>query len=156
MRLFLTSYNKSGTHQIMPALGINDDVVDRSLNSVSALPAYTGMPREISVKGVVSTCEALANFTSPAFGHVSYLPEYAVAIQVQPTKVVINVRDPRDVIVAEYYNMMKHEDGMSWLNYWIAEKNCYVAKDDPISHLIDFAVRWERWVCRQNEIPHPH
>jgi len=146
MRLFLTSYNKTGTHQIMPALRINEDVVDRSNNSMSALPDYIKNSHRLNSEGIEATCKALANFNSSAFGHMSYLPEYAEAIQKTPTKVIFNVRDPRDVIVAEYYNMMKHADELSWLNFWLEEKKCYVSQDDPISHLIDFAVRWERWV----------
>ena len=146
MRLFLTSYNKSGTHQIMPALGIDRDVEDRSHNTMSALPEYIGINKRINRQGIEKTCGALAEFESPAFGHLSYLPEFAKAIQTQPTKVIFNVRDPRDVIVAEYYNMAKHGDEHSWLNFWIAEKDCRVIDDDPISHLINFAVRWEKWI----------
>ena len=146
MRLFLTSYNKAGTHQIMPALRIDRDVEDRSRNSMSSMPPYVNMANAINREGVEKTCVALQNFVSPGFGHLSYLPEYASAIQSQPTKVIFNVRDPRDIIVAEYYNMMKHQDGMSWLNFWIEEKKCHVADDDPISHLITFALRWKKWL----------
>ena len=146
MRLFIVSYNKSGTHQIMPAFEAHASVVDCSHNPMAGLPDYVGIGKTLKPGGIKETCEALANFISPAHGHVAYLTEYAEAIQSQPTKVLFNVRDPRDIIIAEYHNMMKYEDKQSWLNFYLKDKDCYVAKDDPISHLINFAVRWEKWL----------
>ena len=146
MRLFLTSYDKSGTHQIMPALRILPHLVDTSHNNQHVLPEYLKIGREIGQDGVEATCKRLREFKNRAFGHVTYLPEFAKAIQAEPTRIIFNIRDPRDVIVAEYYNMKKAKPGMGWLNFWIPEKECYVVDDDPISHLIDFAVRWKVWL----------
>ena len=147
MRLFLTTYNKTGTHQIMPALRIFNDVEDRSNNSLSYVSRYVPdrIDAYIDDEGVKRTCEDLKSFEVHAFGHLSYMPEFVDALQTRPTKVIFNVRDPRDVIVAELHNMMKHGYN-SWLNFPLIDKSCYVSDDDPISHLIDFATRWYRWI----------
>lgn len=146
MRLFLTTYNKTGTHQIMPALGIAQDVLDQTGNCFSVMPEYTSVRSTISQQEVEKTCWDLQHFRRTAFGHVSYLPEFADALQKPPSKVIFNVRDPRDVICAELHNMKRKPKELGWLNFWLEDKQTYVIDDDPISHLIDFAVRWEKWL----------
>lgn len=146
MRLFLTTYNKTGTHQIMPALHIDPNIEDRSNNSMTSIPNYARTETRFSFDGAFTTYLELAFFERCAFGHLSYLSDYAKAIQAKPTKVIFNVRDPRDVIVSELYNM-KRKGKYAWLNFYLPEKGCHVFDDDdPISHLIVFAKRWERWL----------
>jgi len=143
MRLFLTTYQKSGTHQIMPALGIEEQIVDRSNHPMTYVSKYVGTAPKINKDGVKKTVNALQKMPGKAFGHVSFLPEYLKVLNEQPTKIIFNIRDPRDVIVSEYHNMLSGKS--EWLNFWLPEKQCKVLDDDPISHLIDFATRWEAW-----------
>ena len=151
MRLFLTSYQKSGTHQIMPALRIFPDVVDRSGNDMVNLPEGYNVNRKIDEEGVSETCERLRNFDKAAFGHISYLPEYFSAVQAAPTKIIFNVRDPRDVVVSNYYNILKKHDkryGHGHLNFKdLSDGKLLIEKDDPISELIKIeSERWPFWL----------
>ena len=151
-RLFLTSYQKSGTHQIMPALGIHPHIVDRSGNSLSMISKYIDHEIPVGQDGIEITCKSLRTFENRAFGHVSYLKEYVEAIQTTPTKVIFNVRDPRDVIVAEYHNLYKKmPEQRGWPDFILKEGMYLSDSDDPISHLIDFAIRWERWLGWMDE-----
>lgn len=151
MRLFLTSFQKSGTHQIMPALQIGPDVWDRSHNGLHSAPKKYCTPN-INPEGIESTCQQLAEFQDKAFGHVTYLSEFAEAIQVQPTKVLFNVRDPRDVIVSEYFSIRKiygvGDGGVGWPNLFNCETGKYlIENDDPIRELIELdATRWPNWI----------
>ena len=52
IRLFLTSYQKSGTHQIMPALLIKEDIVDRSGNDMRDIPARYGASKKLNYDGI--------------------------------------------------------------------------------------------------------
>ncbi|MHA2246894.1 MAG: sulfotransferase domain-containing protein [Candidatus Hodarchaeales archaeon] len=155
MRLFVTSYQKSGTHQIMPALGINKDIVDRSLIAATGIPEKYGTTRVRNENGVQKTCVMLKYFKKKAFGHVPYNPEYAECIQTQPTKVLFNVRDPRDIIVAVFYNMNKvyfkgkrpGAKGYGHLNLVDKNGKLLIQKNDPISELIKIeAGRWPHWL----------
>lgn len=144
-RLFLTSYQKSGTHQIMPALGIEQDVIDRSRNELLDLPKRYGRSGTLDTKGIETTCKGLADFYDKAFGHISYLPVYAQALQLkEDTKVLFNVRDPRDTVIASYFSASKGK----WPNLHIEEYGCNIADlEDPISELIQVAaVRWLKWI----------
>jgi len=144
MRLFVTTYQKSGTHQIMPALGIDPDIVDRSRTQLCDLPPRYGRIDEPNRSGMLETCGALAIFEDKAFGHVAYLPEYAKAIQAEPTKVIFNIRDPRDIVVSEWYSANQNK----WPNLNIEEYNKTISDlADPIAELIELAAcRWPRWL----------
>lgn len=154
MRLFITSYQKSGTHQIMPAFGIGKDIVGRAYVDMAAIKGY-GMSG-INYDGIPETCENLKKFEDTAFGHLPYLPEYAEAIQAQPTKVLFNVRDPRDIIVANLHNIQKiyyrtnppGGKGLGHLNLLDDTTNeLVVEKKDPISALIEIeSYRWPKWL----------
>jgi len=152
MRFFLTSYQKSGTHQIMPALGIRPDVVDRSGNDVRNIPFGYNVSREIMKEGVMKTCHDLASFGGAAFGHISYLPEFWNSLQKTPTKVIFNIRDPRDVVVSNYYNIRRlhfgKDPGHGHLNYFNNDTGkCLMDSDDPLSELIKIeAARWPHWL----------
>ena len=145
MRLFITSYQKSGTHQIMPSFDVQQDIVDRSRNQLLDLPERYGRIGELDYDGIKETSIRLSNFHWKAFGHVSYLPIYAKALQeIEPTKVLFNVRDPRDVVISEYYSSAYGE----WPNLHIPEYKCSIAElEDPILELIRVAaVRWPKWL----------
>lgn len=146
MRLFLVSYQKSGTHQIMPALHIDRDIVDRSYNELTDIPYRyrNGNGKAISPEGVEETCQQLRTFGGFAFGHLSYLPEYAEAMQTDETKVLFNVRDPRDIIVSEFYSASMGR----WPNLFIEQYGKRLSEmDDPISELIELAAaRWPKWI----------
>jgi hypothetical protein len=154
MRLFITSYQKAGTHQIMPAFGATEQVVGRAYVDMAAVRGY-GMTG-INHDGIDETCDHLRRFEEKAFGHLPYLPEYAEAIQAQPTKVLFNVRDPRDVVVANYYSIQKvyyktdppGKKGLGHLN--LADEKTgelVILKKDPIAALIEIeAYRWPAWL----------
>ncbi len=112
MRLFIASYQKSGTHQIMPMFLPNiPDVVDRSWNCWINAPERYGLNKQINQAGLLETTMNLRQFKHSAvkaFGHLSYTPEYAKVFMDTDTKVLFNIRDPRDVIVAEYGNAQRH------------------------------------------------
>ena len=154
MRLFITSYQKSGTHQIMPMFVVRPDVVDRSLNEMIDVPAKYNLNAEINLAGVRETVENLRVFklgSSKAFGHLSYMPEYAKVLEETNTKVLFNIRDPRDIVIAEYENALrKFERGenMPLWNFYDSEKEEYLFRSkDPIAELIVFAAaRWPRWL----------
>lgn len=145
-RMFLTSYQKSGTHQIMPALRIGPDVIEFSKNDMLDLPPRYGRwyGRELNTQAVAVTCDTLRAYEGKAFGHISYLPEYADALQAVPTKVLFNVRDPRDVIVAEFHSIQKG----GWPNLFVPLYQKEISLlDDPISELIELAAaRWPHWL----------
>jgi hypothetical protein len=129
----------------MPALQIYPDVVDRSHQIVTKFPKYAGFAREMDKDGIKEVCERLSSFQENIFGHVSFLPEYWKSLQSQPTKCIINIRDPRDIVVAEYHNILKN-GSVNWLNVHLKYQKCRVMETkDPIRHLIDFALRWEAW-----------
>ena len=154
MRLFITSYQKSGTHQIMPMFVTIPDVVDRSSNCWINVPKRWGLNREINQSGVQETVENLQKFESGAnraFGHLSYLPEFAKVFEETDTKVLFNIRDPRDIIVAEYENAQSKflsGDKMPLYNYRDQEDETFLFdKKDPITELIIIAAaRWPRWL----------
>ena len=155
MRLFIVSYHKSGTHQIVPMFLIIPDVVDRSWNDWINVPERYNLNREINPPGVKETCGNLRKFkagANRAFGHLSYLPEYAEVFEETDTKVLFNIRDPRDIIAAEYGNAQryatKERKGMPLHNFLDKEDGKFLyEKDDPITELIIFsAARWPRWL----------
>ena len=154
MRLFITSYQKSGTHQIMPMFVVNPDVVDRSWVDWINVPAKYGLNKEINREGVQETIENLRKFRglSPkAFGHLAYMPEYAQVFKETDTKVLFNIRDPRDIIVSEYENAQRKfaaGDEMPLWNYYDQEAEEFIfRKPDPISDLIVLAsARWPQWL----------
>jgi hypothetical protein len=154
MTLFITSYQKSGTHQIMPMFVINPDVVDRSWVDWIDVPDKYGLNKEINQEGVQETAQNLRQFKglSPkAFGHVAYRPEYAQVLEETDTKVLFNIRDPRDIIVSEYENAQRKfalGDDMPMWNYYDQEAEEFIfRKPDPISDLIVLAAaRWPQWL----------
>ena len=154
MRLFITSYQKSGTHQIMPMFVRRPDVVDRSGNEWINAPSRYGLNTEINQAGMQETVKDLRVFkddSSKAFGHISYMPEYAKVLRETGTKVLFNYRDPRDVIVAEYKNAIRKMlagDTMPLFNFYNSENKKFLYKhDDPISELIILAAaRWPQWL----------
>src|SRR3972149_10368266 len=154
MRLFITSYQKSGTHQIMPALDAVKQVVGRAYSDMAAVQGY-GMSG-INYEGMLDTCQQLREFKEKAFGHLPYLPEYAEAIQAVPPKVLFNVRDPRDIIVANFHSINKvyyktdppGRKGFGHLNFKDEKTGeLVIQKKDPISALIEIeSYRWPKWL----------
>lgn len=149
MRLLLTCYQKSGTHQIMPPLEPIPDIIDRSGSQMVNMPEDLGFSKKINPEGAQETYTKLTKFPHRAFGHIAYLPEYAEAVQHVPTKVIFNVRDPRDVIVSEYYNIKKAPVNYApaWLNFDYPNGKRLWELDDKVERLIEFsALRWPRWL----------
>src|SRR3990167_6759854 len=154
MRLFITSYQKSGTHQIMPAMGAVEQIVGRAYVDMANIKGY-GMTG-INYAGIPETCEHLRDFKEKAFGHLPYLPEYAESIQAQPTRVLFNVRDPRDVVVANLHSIRKvyyrtnppGGKGLGHLNMKDeVTGELVIQKADPISALIEIeSYRWPKWL----------
>lgn len=152
MRLFIVSYQKSGTHQIMPALDAVKDVVDRSWLDMTTVPRKFGTQRYRNEEGVLETCEKLREFTKSAFGHLPYNDEYLEALRSIPTKILFNVRDPRDIVVANFHSIRKvyfeKKRGSGHLNFYCADEGkVLIEMDDPISELIQVeAERWKHWI----------
>ena len=154
MRLFIVSYQKSGTHQIMPMFGMIPDVVDRSWQDWVDVPKRYRLNTEINREGIIETVKNLRTFkhqSNKAFGHLTYLPEYAKVLEETDTRVLFNTRDPRDVIVSEYENAKRKVsagDKMPLHNFYDAEEEKFLYDhDDPITELIIFAAaRWPRWI----------
>lgn len=156
MRLFITSYQKSGTHQIMPMFnGTMPDVVNRGHQEWTTAPSRFQLNREINWEGVEETIQNLRFFrgsSNKAFGHVAYLPEYAQVLEETETRVIFNFRDPRDVIVAEFENAkrMKRKspnDSPLWNFFDVDAGKRIFEKDDPIPDLIELAAaRWYHWL----------
>jgi hypothetical protein len=159
LRLFITSYQKSGTHQIMPMFSSPvPHVVDRSWNCWINAPERYGLGtvgKGLNQDGVDETVLHLSVFPEgnrKAFGHISYLPEFAEILEETETKVLFNIRDPRDVIVAEYENAQRHFEehrkGHPLYHFLDREDGVFLFdKEDPISDLIILAAaRWPRWL----------
>ena len=151
MRLFITSYQKSGTHQIMPIFGMIPDVVDRSWQDWINVPKRYNLNTKINLPGIIETVANLRTFkhsSNKAFGHLSYLPEYAKVLEETNTRVLFNIRDPRDVIVSEYENAQRPGNKMPLHNFYDVENEKFLYDhDDPITELIIFAAaRWPRWL----------
>lgn len=156
MRIFLTTYQGSGTYQIMPALGILANVVDRSMNSMMNMPKEIQcLPHKLNGAGIQETANELYKFKDSVFGHISFLPEYALALRSCQTKAIFNVRDPRDVIVSEFHKMKRmannvaiHKDeSMRFFLDLMYEDGQYTHDKDIIHELIIYsAARWPRWI----------
>jgi len=155
MRVFVTSYQKSGTHQIMPAMGIRDDIVDRSYIDMQNIEDY--IPFTQGEFTIEDTCKDLREFLGKKFGHLPYHPKYAEAVQARATRVLFNVRDPRDVVVANYHSIQKicnpknkpmYSKGLGHLNFMNKiNGKILIEQDDPIAELIKIeAKRWPAWL----------
>ncbi len=159
MRLFLTSFQKSGTHQSYPMfLPDCPSIVDRSYIIHKGMDDW-GFPSDVYPRAEMSeTIEELKTFYKHgkthrrAFGHVAYLPEYAAAVQAIPTKVIFNVRDPRDVVIAEIAHIKifekKGKIAHAWLNFKrVSDGKRINELDDPIMEMIKVdAARWRNWI----------
>ena len=159
MRLFITSYQKSGTHQSYPMFMPDcPSIVDRSGVSNKGMDDWGFNSGNYPLPRMSETIAELESFNKHgrnhvrAFGHVAYLPEYAKAVQTAPTKVVFNVRDPRDVIVAEIarIKMWEAEDRIqfAWLNYKRESDDKRINEiADPIAEMIMIAAaKWKNWI----------
>jgi len=153
MRLLIVSYQKSGTHQIMPPFEGISYIIDESRNQVLKIPERYGLSREINQEGMQHTIGWIKDFPDRAFGHVSYRPEYVDALLSKgAAKVLFNCRDPRDVIIAEYENIKKgfykYNSKASWPNFFNRDTQKTIFEgDDPISELIECsAARWPQWL----------
>jgi hypothetical protein len=139
----------------MPIFVTRPDVVDRGHSQWVDVPDRFGLNREINWDGVQETVGHLWQFkhsSDRAFGHLAYMPEYAQVLEATDTRVLFNIRDPRDVVVAEYYNAMRQfeADPASsplWNFFDKEAKKRIFEKEDPISDLIILAAaRWPRWL----------
>lgn len=152
MRFLFTSYHKSGTHQAYPMfMDQIPHIVDHS--NIQFLGADKwGMPASrFPNPRYTETIDELRSFTGKRFGHVAYMKEYGDAIRAKPTKVILNVRDPRDVVIAEYENIkikMRTGPGLGMWNIHFAEYGKLLSEmDDPIAILIELAaIRWPHWL----------
>jgi hypothetical protein len=150
MRLFLTSYQKSGTHQIMQALMHEiPNIEDYSGVQMKGCEAY-GFTGERPLPDTYKTTEALRDFEIKAFGHIPYLAEFAEVFREVPTRVLFNIRDPRDIVVAEHENIRRHlreeRVGLGHMNIKTRSGIHISDSDDPIAELIRLAaLRWPNW-----------
>lgn len=128
------------------------DIVDRSYNEVLDMPKRLRLSTELNTQGIETVCKNLSSFHSKSFGHLSYLPEYAEALQAIPAKVLFNIRDPRDIVISEYENGLRHlrenRKGKPLWDFLDKDDNKFTfEKDDVIAELIIYAsCRWKRWI----------
>lgn len=161
MRLLLVTYQKSGTHQIMPVFMPLPDIVDRSHQQMNAV--YKLYSPDLVVHPsphIQETITALKTFPSKAYGHITYCKEYDEILRGN-TDVLFNVRDPRDIIMAEVHNAKrKYDQGErdhAWMNIDIGDGNRLFDQPNPIPYLIDIArERWVYWLGWINEFPNTH
>ena len=151
MRLLLISYRKTGTHQALQMI-MHDviNIIDRSGYQKEGLEAW-GVRGKRPRPQMAETAKALRDFDGKAFGHIAYLPEYAAAIRSKPTKVIFNVRDPRDVIVSEFETMkiiqLDPKRGIGHMNLVMPNGSRLMSSPDPIGELIKIAaIRWPHWL----------
>ena len=133
-------------------------IVDRSSVHLKGMDAWGFNSDNYPLPRMSETISELETFNKHgrdhvrAFGHVAYLPEYAKAVQKLPTKVIFNVRDPRDVIIAEIAHIKIHEKAgrihEAWLNYKRDSDDRRINElDDPIMEMIKIdAVKWRNWI----------
>jgi len=135
--------------------GMMPDVVDRGHSSFINMPKRYGLNRDINWDGVEETVKNLRVFKhsqNMAFGHVAYMPEYAEVLEETDTLVLFNIRDPRDVVIAEYENARRKIEAdpqsLPLWDFYDEEAGMRIfQKPDPIIDLIIFAAaRWPRWL----------
>jgi hypothetical protein len=135
--------------------GMMPDVVDRGHSSFINMPEKYAVNRDINWAGVKETAKNLRTFkhrSNIAFGHIAYMPEYAKVLKETNTLVLFNIRDPRDVVIAEYYSAMRHlresRKARPLWDFYDKEAGMNIFdKPDPIIDLIIFAAtRWPRWL----------
>lgn len=131
VRMLLTSYNKSGTHQAMQMFLHNiQHVIDYSAR---------GMGNPGNRAGIDKTVSWMETFDGKKFGHITCLPEYVDALQKQPTRVLFNVRDPRDIVVSEFLSNEGRVPGHI--------RDIRKQSKDPITDLIKLSARrWPNWL----------
>lgn len=154
-RVFLITRQKTGTYQ---ALGLIHPVdfrvehfVDRSGADMRGMESYGYNWTEPGFR-TNETIEALRSFREKAFGHIAYLPEYVEALKTKPTRVLFNMRDPRDVVISRWHRILKFiadgdPDG-AWLNYRRAsDGRRFTDLEDPFSEMIiSEAIQWTNWL----------
>jgi len=148
MRLLLTTYQKSGTHQIMPVFTPIEQLVDRSYQQMNAVNDFYDIPINTEEINIQETIDALKSFKNKAFGHITFRNEYAY--ELLRDRVLFNIRDPRDIIAAEIHNAdrkyLEGEKTHTWLNLRI-ENEYLFDLPDRIEHLIKIAkIRWTCWL----------
>lgn len=154
MRLFLTSYQKSGTYQAYPMFMPECPMIqERSGVQIIGMDEFIKRAQKgPDPAGHKKTTEDLRTFSNRAFGHIAYHPGYADAIQATPTKVVFNMRDPRDVIVSELEMIRKHQRlgtiEHAWHNYKrFSDGIRVIDRPNPIAELIYIAsIKWKNWI----------
>lgn len=159
MRLFVTSYQKSGTHQVMPMFHDRTSempmVVDNTGLAFSKMPEMYGGGPEPWDGPSPETIAGLKAFPYRAFGHLAYHEAYYEALQSRPTKIIFNVRDPRDVVVAEFENIRRYiesgRSGRAFLDIDVTigpgESVALIKRKNPINDLICMAAyRWPVWL----------
>jgi hypothetical protein len=156
MRLLITTYQKTGTHQLYPMFTGDGTAIpqvkDYSARTLEGLPEHLHSPINPPSDGIEKTIGEIHNIPERAFGHMPYRDEFVEALQIRPTKVLFGIRDPRDVIVSELENIKRSvrdykNRGMGMWNWMVPNTEKMVIElDDPIAFLIEVAhYRWKNW-----------
>lgn len=128
------------------------NVVDRSSIVHKGMDAWGFDSEKLPRPEWEVTASALREMGQLTFGHIAYLPEYAEAVQAQPTKVLFNARDPRDVVVAEYEHIKtmiaRSSRPHAWLNYRReSDGKRVIDLLDPLAEIIRIdAHKWRNWI----------
>jgi hypothetical protein len=106
---------------------------------------------------IQETITDLKTFINKAYGHITYCEEYGEVLRGN-TEVLFNVRDPRDIIMAEVHNATRKyaqgERDHTWLNIDVGDGRMLFDRANPIPYLIDMArVRWIYWLGWINDFP---
>lgn len=129
-------------------------LIDRGGNAALHVSDCFEIGKKLNRDRIESAAALLKGFSGRAFGHFTYLPEYAEAIQKKPTRVFFNVRDPRDVIISELETARRdHPDSKKkggvdlWSTWGGYERHLTFSGPDPIAELIEVAAgRWLSWL----------
>jgi hypothetical protein len=147
LRILISSIPKSGTNLIIQLFG--EGRAKHINTSVSV--QYDGMPirKDLgSEKAHVpfgQTCREISAFKGVAFGHIPFRLDFLEAMQAKPTFFILNVRDPRDVIVSHYHWIQERPNAL--MNWTYLDDTRLSDKSDPIMSLIIAApLLWQNYL----------
>lgn len=143
MRILISSFPKAGTNFIIQFFGMPEHIqVSHKILNMGLPIDPGGTPKaamdHLTVRGIANQ---IANFNGVAFGHIPFNWTFQEAVATKPTIFVLQIRDPKDVIVSHYYHALEKVDVP--FNFKFEDGKRLTERDDPILDLINLsAARW--------------